>query len=90
MHAQMLLQADIQHLAETKCIQACRRGHDIWLKFKPSVRTVKKGDLSDFDCGVVVTLRQASLMYWNFPTKPFLFLTENDLEKVEISSEQQF
>lgn len=44
-----------------------------------------KGDLSAFGCGVVVGSRGVGLsiletaeeLYWEFPTKPFLGLTEN-------------
>ncbi len=34
---------------------------DDLLKFKPSIRMGKKGDLSDFECGMVVGARRAGL-----------------------------
>ncbi len=40
---------------------ATRCGEDDLLKFKPSIRTGKKGDLSDFERGMVVGVRQAEL-----------------------------
>ncbi len=49
------------HMAATQCIQASRCGEDDLLKFKPSIRTGKKGDLSDFERGMVVGDRWAGL-----------------------------
>lgn len=46
-------------MAKTLSIQACRHGHDGQLKFILSIRTEKKGDLSDFEHGMVVGVRQA-------------------------------
>ena len=45
----------------TQCIQACRHGQDDLLKFKLSIRMGKKGELSDFECGMVVGARRAGL-----------------------------
>ncbi len=46
----------------------------------------KKGDLSDFECGMVVGARQAGLRksYWDFHTQPSLGFTENGLKKRNI------
>ncbi len=41
-------------MAASQCIQASRCGEDDLLKFKPSIRMRKKGDLSDFEHGMVV------------------------------------
>ncbi len=47
----------------------------------------KKGDLSDFERGMVVGVRrlvwvfQKLLIYWDFHTQPSLGLTENGLKK---------
>ncbi len=48
-------------MAATQCIQASRCDEDKLLKYKTSIRTGKKGDLSDFDCGMVVGARRAGL-----------------------------
>ncbi len=48
-------------MTATQCIQASRCGEDDLLKFKPSVRTGKKGDLSDFERGMVVGVRRTGL-----------------------------
>ncbi len=48
-------------MAATQCIYASRCGEDDLLKFKPSIRTGKKGDLSDFERGMVVGARRAGL-----------------------------
>ncbi len=45
----------------THCILASRCGEDGLLKFIPSIRVGKKGDLSDFERGMVVGARQAGL-----------------------------
>jgi len=42
-------------------LNASRCGEDDLLKFKPSIRMGKKGDLSDFECGMVVGARRAGL-----------------------------
>ncbi len=39
----------------------CRCGEDDLLKFKPNIRMGKKGDLSDFERGMVVGVRRAAL-----------------------------
>ncbi len=47
----------------------------------------KKGDLSDFECGMVVGARRAGLsiskllIYWDFHTQPSLGITENGPKK---------
>jgi len=48
-------------MAATQCISAYRCGKDDLLKFKPSIRMGKKGDLSDFEHGMVVDTRRAGL-----------------------------
>ncbi len=48
-------------MAETQCIYASRCGEDDLLKFKPSIRTGKKEDLSDFERGMVVGVRRTGL-----------------------------
>ncbi len=48
-------------MAETQCIKASRCGEDDLLKFKPSIRTGKKEDLSDFEHGMDVGARRAGL-----------------------------
>ncbi len=48
-------------MAATQCIQASRCGEDDVLKFKPNIRMGKKGDLSDFERGMVVGARRAGL-----------------------------
>ncbi len=48
-------------MAATKCIYASRCGEDDSLKFKPSIRMGNKGDLSDFERGMVVGARCAGL-----------------------------
>ncbi len=40
---------------------ASRCGEDDLLKFKPSTRMGNKGDLCDFECGIVVGARQSGL-----------------------------
>ncbi len=50
----------------------------------------KKGDLSDFECGMVVGARrdvgvfQKLLIYWDFHAQPSLGFTENGLKKENI------
>ncbi len=48
-------------MVETPCIEASRCSEDDFLKFKPSIRMCKKGDLSDFEHGIVVGARWAGL-----------------------------
>ncbi len=48
-------------MAATQCIHASRCGEDGLLKFKPSIRTGKKGDLSDSERGMVVGARRTGL-----------------------------
>ncbi len=48
-------------MTATQCILASRCGEDDLLKFKLSIRMGKKGDLSDFECGMVVGARRAGL-----------------------------
>ncbi len=52
------------------------------LKFKPSIRTGKKGDLSDFERGMFVGARRAGLLiYWDFHAQAYLGFIENGLKK---------
>lgn len=46
-------------MAATQCILLCGRCEDDLLKFRMSVRMVKKGDLGDFECGMNVGARWA-------------------------------
>ncbi len=48
-------------MAASQCIWASRCGEDDLLKFKQSIRMGKKGDLSDFERGMVVGDRRAGL-----------------------------
>ncbi len=48
-------------MAATQCIEASRCGEDDLLEFKPSIRTGKKGDLCDFERGMVVGARWTGL-----------------------------
>ncbi len=48
-------------MAATQCIYASRCGEEDLLKFKPSIRMGKKGDLSDFESGMVFGARRAGL-----------------------------
>ncbi len=48
-------------MAATQCILVSRCGEDGLLKFKPSIRMGKKGDLNNFECGMVVGPRRADL-----------------------------
>ncbi len=60
-------------MAATQCIYASRGGKDDLLKFKPIIRMGKKGDLIDFECGMVVGARRAGLklqIYWDFHAQP--------------------
>ncbi len=49
----------------------------------------KKGDLSDFECGMLlvpdglVWLFQKLLIYWDFHAQPSLGFTENGLKKIK-------
>ena len=49
------------HVAETKCIKACRRGQEVPLFFGLNVRMGNKCDLSDFDHGMIVGAKQNGL-----------------------------
>ncbi len=48
-------------MAAAQCIWESRCGEDDLLKFKPSIRTGKKGDLSDYERGMIVGSRWAGL-----------------------------
>ncbi len=48
-------------MAATQCIWTFKCDEDDLLKFKPSIRIGKKGDLSDFKRGMVVGARRAGL-----------------------------
>ncbi len=60
---------------------------DDLLKFKPSIRMGKKGDLSDSERGMVLCVRrrltvfQKLLIYWDFHAQPSLGFTENGPKK---------
>ncbi len=82
-------------MAATQCIQVSRCGEDVLLKVKPSIRTGKKGDLSDFERGMVVGadglvwVFHKLLIYWDFHTQASLGFTENGPKKRKIWSERQ-
>ncbi len=48
-------------MTATQCILASRCGEDDLLKFKKSIRIENKGDLSDFERGMVVCARRTGL-----------------------------
>ncbi len=48
-------------MAATRYISASICGEDDLLKFKPSIRMGKEGDLSDFECGMVVGAKRADM-----------------------------
>ncbi len=48
-------------MTATQCILTSRCGEDDLLKFKKSIRIENKGDLSDFERGMVVCARRAGL-----------------------------
>ncbi len=76
-------------MAATQCIYASRCGEDDLLKFKPSIRMGKKGDLSDFERAMFVGARRAVwvfqklLIYWDFHAQPSLEFTENGRENIK-------
>ncbi len=82
-------------MAATQCIQASRCGEDDLLKFKPSIRMGKKGDLSDFERGMVVGARQAGLSIskiadlLGFPRTNISRVYRKWCKKEKISSERQ-
>ncbi len=84
------------NVAATQCISAHRHGQDDLLKFKPSIRMGKKGDLSDFECGMVVGARRAGLSIsetadlLGFSRTIVSRVYRECSEKEKISSERQF
>ncbi len=74
---------------------ASRCGEEELLKFKPSIRMGKKGDLSDFERGMVVGARRADLsISKTADLLPFSQTTISKVyrelsEKEKISSERQ-
>ncbi len=85
----------ISHKAATQCIWESRCGEDDFLQFKPSIRMGKKGDLSDFELGMVVGVRRAALSssktadLLEFPHKTISRVYREWSEKEKISSELQ-
>jgi len=52
------------------------------LNSKLNVRMGKKGDLSNFEHGMVVGARSNNLLsYWDFHTQPFLRFTKNGVKR---------
>ncbi len=82
-------------MAETQCISASRCGEDDMLKFKPSIRMEKKGDLSDFEHGMFVGTRRAGLSIskiadlLGFSRTTISRIYRECSEKEKISSERQ-
>ncbi len=82
-------------MAATHCILASRCGEDDLLKFKPSIRMGKKGDLSDFERGMVVGARWVGLSIsktadlQGFSRTTISRVYREWLEKEKISSERQ-
>ncbi len=74
----------------------CRHGQDNLLKFKPSIGMGKKGDLKNFEHGIVVGNRWAGLSIsqtadlLGFPCTAISRVYREWLEKEKISSERQF
>ncbi len=73
---------------------ASRCGEEELLKFKLSIRMGKKGDLSDFECGMVVGARRADLSISKtadlLPFSQTISKVYRELsEKEKISSERQ-
>jgi len=56
-------------------------GQDNLLNSKLNVRMGKKGDLSNFKRGMVVTVFHNLLSYWDFHAQPFLGFTKNGVKR---------
>lgn len=67
-------------MAATQCFKASRHGENNLHKFNPSVRRGTKGNLSDFDSGIVKVVQEL-LIYKYFHTQPALQITEIDQKK---------
>lgn len=81
-------------MAETQCILVTRFSEDSLLKFKPSIRIEKNGDLSDYEQCMVVAARQAGLYVKE--SADLLGLSRSTISQVyrewfeKVSSEWQF
>lgn len=79
------------HLAATRCIQACRRGEGDSLRSKVSIRMRNKGDWSDFERGEQVCWsrrtaglsisQNTDLLVFCRTSQPSLGFTENSFKK---------
>ncbi len=61
---------------------ASRCGEEDLLKFKPSIRMGKKGDLSNFECGMVVGARQPGLSISKTADLPGFSRTTISLQRI--------
>ncbi len=68
-------------MAVAQCILASRCGEDDFLKFKPSIRMGKKGVLSDFERGMVVS-KTADLLGFSRTTISRVYREWSEKDKV--------